>query len=246
MLDTKEVARALVQSADVIALDVVGTIVETAEPFARTYSRFAQQFDVTVPEALIADRVALAMKEIWGEGDTQTDEDRERERWEAVVRRALPECESIFDQVFDEVWVHFSSADAWVWYDDARALIDSLAAARRCWGLASNFDGRLHLWAKTQRLLQRAPFVRTSADLGYLKRDPAFYTGLQSTARWAGGIGYDRSEIRCVMIGDQPANDYLPAIEAGWQAISVCRTNESWELAANHDRPRVRNLRELT
>lgn len=245
MEDLKDKARELFAQADVIALDVVGTIVETAEPFAGTYSRFAQQFGVSVDETVIASRVAVAMKEIWGTGDTQTDEDRERERWEEVVRRALPECDSIFAEVFDEVWVHFSSADAWTWYNDARELIEGLTAARRCWGLASNFDGRLHLWAKTQRILQRAPFVRTSADLGFLKRDPGFYSSLQSTARWSAGIGYEREEIRCVMIGDQPANDYEPAIAAGWQAISICRSDEAWAVAESAQRPAIRSLSEL-
>ena len=244
----KRSAVEIARRADVIALDVVGTIIDTAEPFPVTYARVARRFGVEADAEQVAARFPAAMRSIWGDGSSETDEDSERERWQQVVRAVLPDVGERFEDVFDELWVHFSSATAWTWFPDARALVERLIGEQRCWGLASNFDGRLHLWTKTQSLARAASFVRTSADLGVLKRDPLFYERLAGTARWQASRNDRRGEseqVRMVMIGDQPANDYEPAIAAGWDAICLCRTEAAWEAAAEAGRPRIRTLAEL-
>lgn len=208
----------------VLALDVVGTLIEPAEPVAVTYARFAADRQVNASVEAIASRLGPAMQQIWNPSQPKTDETTERERWRAYVGLVLPEAGDRADAIFALLWQYFASSQAWRWFADARQALVRLTEAGRIWGLASNFDTRLHRWAAEQPELRAASFVLTSADLGCLKASPEFYERLRSQVQAKVSESTGR---RWCMIGDQPANDIHPARQAGWEAVWLRREGTS-------------------
>lgn len=246
-------AQETLDRAAVVALDVVGTIVEPSEPIAATYVRIAADFGRPHDPTVTAERFAAAMKRIWSEGTTDTDERLERDRWFRTVAATLPDAADRNQAIFDALWEHFAAAEAWTWHDDAQRFVARLTQLGIPWGLASNFDSRLHRWAATQPELNAARFVVTSAELGVLKRDPRFYQRLseridRELQEGRGGCAFRGAlaEGGCrLMIGDQPANDIDPSRSAGWQAIWLCRPGTQHAVLPSPVAPTIARFDEL-
>lgn len=190
-----------------IALDAVGTLIVPAEPIASTYRQHAARFGVAMSAEEIQVRFRRFYSEIWGAADqAQTSESIERERWSQLVDRIFGEDTSRSENLFESLWEHYATREAWDLAPGAASLVKALNHQGRVWGIASNFDQRLHQVVATFSELSSAPFVLTSADIGHSKPAGDFFDAVSTQ------LEHDKP----LMLGDSFKHDVAGAIRAGW------------------------------
>jgi len=201
-----------------LLFDAVGTVLFPAPPAEVAYAQHGQRWGsaLTAEEIRSRFRVAFRRQETV-DHDTlaqQTSENRERLRWATIVAEVfveLPETRGLFEAL----WSHFARPEHWQLFLDARALLPRLTAAGVPWGLASNFDARLHALACGIPELRGAREVLISSELGHRKPSPLFF------ARCEERLMKQPSEL--ALVGDDLVNDFRGAQQAGWRAVQVLR-----------------------
>jgi putative hydrolase of the HAD superfamily len=141
--------------------------------------------------------------------------------------------EEDLDDLFAEYATFYESH--WVAFDDARAVLDDLAAAGYVLGVLTNGQ-RAQQLAKLARvgLLDRFAVVVASSELPAGKPDPRAFTALCQRLDTAPGS--------VVFVGDDPLTDVVGARSAGLQAVLVDRVQEG---RATEGVPCIRSLTEL-
>ncbi len=167
-----------VQSLRVVLFDVVGTLLFADPPVVDVYADIGRRCgsDASRLEIAAAFRVAL------GEQDAldrrvyalRTDEARERDRWLAVVAAALGEAADS-QAALALLWEHFAQPTSWRLATDAAELFDEVERRGLAWGLASNFDGRLHSICHGLPPLAHCRHRFVSSEIGWRKPSPNFF-----------------------------------------------------------------------
>src|SRR5262249_35795752 len=104
-----------------------------------------------------------------------TSEEREHDRWRAIVAatlRGVPDPDACFRELFE----HFAEPAAWRLHPDAPTVIAALHARGLVLGIGSNYDARL--WSVLDGLPELAPLrERTviSAAVGFRKPSGKFF-----------------------------------------------------------------------
>ncbi len=117
---------------------------------------------------------------------------------------------------------------------DAAEVFDELDRRGIDWGLASNFDGRLHSICDGLPPLTRCRHRFVSSQLGWRKPSPSFFKAIEQHL--------DLPPQALLLVGDDHGNDYLSARSAGWQALLV---GEPGSATAAPQLAGLRNLIEL-
>jgi putative hydrolase of the HAD superfamily len=148
-----------------------------------------------------------------------TFEAQRRRRLRAFLPLVTDACvaEEDLDDLFAEYATYYESH--WVAFDDARAVLDDLAAAGYVLGVLTNGQ-RAQQVAKLARvgLLDRFAVVVASSELPAGKPDPRAFTALCQRLDTAPGS--------VVFVGDDPLTDVAGARSAGLQAVLVDRVQE--------------------
>ena len=195
-----------------VVFDAVGTLIVPSPGVPEVYAAAAARHDVTVDRAVIGERFRAAFRREERVDEANgwvVDEDREYERWRAIVRGTLPETN---DRCFRELYDHFSVPSAWAIAPGVPALFEWLQVRGMILGVASNFDSRLDGVARGHPALSAvAELIVVSSRVGVRKPHPAFF------AEVARRSGCRPNEI--LFVGDDRRNDYEGATAAGLRAV---------------------------
>ena len=218
-----------------VLFDAVGTLICPDPPVAEAYRSVARRFGSRLTEAEIGERFrrSFVRQETLDAGlnGFQTDEARERQRWQAIVSDVLDDV-SDPAAVFDELWRHFAAAASWRLFDDVAETWRSLAQRGMQLGIASNFDRRLWQVCRGLPPLDTCRQVFVSSELQVRKPSLEFFRGIEQRLQLSGE--------QIVLVGDDWTNDYLAAFEAGWNAVFLDRRGER-----SGGKGMVRSLHEL-
>lgn len=194
------------------ALDAVGTLLVPAEPVPETYRRHARRFGATLLSREIDLRFQKAYSRIWSPKlSTRTSEEIEKARWRRLVHEVFQGSVRSKDLLFHALWQHYARGEAWRLAEGVEALIQHLNRKQIAWGIASNFDQRLHSVVRSFPALRGARFIFTSAELGVSKPSRVFFKRISEV------LSHDSP----LMIGDSLSHDIDGALQAGWQAAWI-------------------------
>lgn len=207
-----------------VFFDAVGTLIHPAPPAPTVYAEAGRRFGDGTAPAEIARRFRQAFARA-EEGDRadrwQTSEAREARRWRQIVAEVLPNV-SEATACFAELFSHFGRPESWRAEPDAAAVVRTLADRGYALGLASNFDRRLRSVAAG--LLPPWEHLVISSEIGWRKPAPEFFAALRRST------GLPAEQI--LYVGDDPANDYAGAREAGLAAMLFDPLEKHADLAA--------------
>jgi putative hydrolase of the HAD superfamily len=204
-----------------IFFDAVGTLIHPEPSAAVAYADAARRFGSRYSLADIRRRFghAFAKQEVVDRANGwTTGAARELERWRHIVGDVLDDVADR-EGCFQFLYQHFARAAAWRCEPGIEAAFGELTARGCQLGLASNFDARLYALIEELEPLrifragdgQPAANVVVSFDIGVRKPAAGFF---QSLCRRA---GFEPGQI--LHVGDDPANDYAGAEEAGMSAV---------------------------
>jgi putative hydrolase of the HAD superfamily len=205
-----------------VLFDAVGTLIRLAEPVGETYARFARSFDLEVEPDRLQEGFRANLRKMPAmvfPGETpRRIEHMERAWWrELVARTFAPVTKQSpwprFDDCFDALFRHFSTADAWRVAPGGRELLVELRKRGACTGVVSNFDQRLHEVLESLQLRALLDVVVLPSDAGAAKPDPRIF---QLALR---RIGVSPGEA--LYVGDDPEEDFAGARAAGLAAMDV-------------------------
>lgn len=197
-----------------VFFDAVGTLLFPDPPAAVVYAAAARRAGVNLSPAEIRARFVAAYR-VEEEADRTagwvTSEERERDRWRAIVAatlRELPDPDAAFDELYD----HFSKPAAWRVAPHAADVIARLGSRGLVVGMGSNYDARLRsvLDGLPELGALRGRVVVSSA-IGFRKPAAEFFREVVRIA------GCSPHEI--LFVGDDAENDYEGATAAGLRAV---------------------------
>ena len=189
--------------------DAAGTLIDTAEPVARTYARVLGQHGYTVAPERIAERFPAAFSKAGSpdfdgmpEGDLA-----ERIWWRAIVDSCIGQ--RVNEEAFDALFNHYAEPKAWRILPDVVETLEHAAFMGLRLAVVSNFDSRLHRVLAGLDLARHFECVVTSAEVGARKPSPEIFR--YTMAR----MDLEADAVRHV--GDSPTCDVEGARAAGIQ-----------------------------
>jgi putative hydrolase of the HAD superfamily len=204
-----------------VFFDAVGTLLVPQPPAYVIYAAVADQHGLAITAGKVRERFHLAYE---AEEDADrlsgwvTDEARELQRWQSIVRSTLAGV-SDPNACFQMLFEHFSSPAAWRLTPHVELVLGELEKRGLILGIGSNYDSRL------KRVLDGFPALdavrsRTviSAAIGFRKPAVAFFRQLLRIA------GCASKEL--LFVGDDFTNDYLGARSAGLDAVLIIPPSE--------------------
>ena len=224
-----------------ILFDAVGTLIYPEPCVGQAYATIAAKYGCNLTPEVIEARFRTAFRrqeELDARNGYRTSEERERERWQAIVAEVFRDQPDP-SAPFQELWDHFAKSEAWDFIPGAAEFVMEFAYSDLVLGIASNFDSRLRGVAaglqKSDDLgmlsIGRTNHVYTSSEIGWMKPAPGFFQSICDDLR------VRPEEI--LFIGDDLRNDYHASLAAGMQAVLVDRKQKYLEVNS------VTNLMEL-
>ncbi len=199
-----------------VLFDAVGTLIEAAPPVAEVYRAAATRFGSRLSLEQIRDRfrrtIAAPPQQAGSPPSLTrpvTSEALERERWRSIVADVMDDVPTAAaDDLFAELWEHFSRPTSWRLFDDVAPTWNELQQRGYTLGIASNFDSRLRSVLSCLPPLARCEKLFISSELGYPKPDPRFFAAVQSRLQL--------KPKQIVLVGDDWTNDVVGGKAAGW------------------------------
>ena len=221
-----------------IFFDAGFTLMDVTAPVGHTYAEVAARHGVSVtPDAL-----ELAFRGLWQErGDALRAESSvalEREWWFDLVREVFGRVGKwdafgdAFEEFFEELYVLYSTPEAWRVFEDAEPALNWLGALGIRLAVVSNWDPRLPGLLDKLGLGQSFEFVLTSAEAGCRKPNPRIFE--QALERL--GVSAEQAWH----VGDSYEDDVAGASNAGLTPVLIDRTGRLRRPCAT-----VRSLTEL-
>jgi putative hydrolase of the HAD superfamily len=192
--------------------DAVGTILFPQPAAALVYAEVGRRHGSRYSEAEIDVRFREAFRqqekldELLG---WATSEWREEQRWRQIVGHVLDDVADA--ACFRELWDHFAQPGAWRCAGGTGPVLRELHCRGYRLGLASNFDGRLRSVVAGLPELSPIDRIVISSEVGFRKPAGCFFKAVTTAA------GVVASEV--LFVGDDPANDYHGARNAGMHAL---------------------------
>jgi putative hydrolase of the HAD superfamily len=206
MIDTKKMLRA-------IFYDAVGTLIHVQPSVASIYAEVGRLFGSRLDIGTIRGRFQAAFARqdrIDEQASWRTSEERERQRWRAIVAEVLDDVADA-NACFESLFAAFGQPAAWACDPDAEAVLAHFHKRSVRQALASNFDARLGgVVAGMPALRELTPIIVSSA-VGWRKPAPEFFRTL------AGAVELPPSAI--LYVGDDRGNDFDGARRAGMHAL---------------------------
>ncbi|MBO83846.1 MAG: hypothetical protein CL927_00690 [Deltaproteobacteria bacterium] len=188
-------------SIQAVSFDAAGTLLELAEPVARTYARLAQAHGVTVTEAAVAARFPEAFSVPWSGPRMQGDG---RPFWRHVVATCTGSDDAA---LFEALYAHYAQAEAWRLAPGAVDALTRLRGRGLRVAMLSNWDTRLVPLLASLGLLAALDFVGVSGALGVEKPDERAFSAV------ADALGVPLAAI--LHVGDSVRADVEGARAAG-------------------------------
>lgn len=196
-----------------VVFDAVGTLIFADPPVHMAYHRIGRKHgsSITPPEASRRFRKAISTRP----GDLATSPESERQFWRSLVGEILTDVADP-DSCFEDLWRHFAAPGSWAVFADVEETFEALKSRGLKIAIASNFDERLHPVCDGHPLLQDIKIRFISSELGWKKPSPRFFAVVADKLQ--------SPPASILMIGDDQANDVIPARDAGFQAHLIDRS----------------------
>jgi putative hydrolase of the HAD superfamily len=207
----------------VVYFDAVGTLLFPDPPVAEAYHAIGRRYGsrLTVEEVRRGFYAAFAAEERTDEFlGYRTSDERELQRWRAIVAEALPDVTDA-ERCFQELYEHFAAPRNWRVAAEAVGVLTELRRRGLDVGLASNFDDRLRDIQAAKPELRGVVRLVISSLIGWRKPAPEFFECLL-------GWGHDPNQV--LLVGDDRVNDYDGARAAGLHAILLDETTTLMDL----------------
>ncbi len=216
-----------------VLFDAVGTLIRPVPSVADAYFAAGRKYGSSRTSSEIAARFASAWRieqhrEPVHSGDSETgvenfqpllrnptSESLEVHRWQRIVAHVLDDVVEAQQQLFTDLWDHFSESCHWRLFDDVPSAWNSCRELGLRVGIASNFDGRLVRLCSQFAPLTQCPALFYSSAVGFSKPDPRFFDAVAK-----------QLELRpnqILLVGDDLENDLIGARAAGWHALLIDR-----------------------
>lgn len=200
--------------------DVVGTLVEPWPTVPVAYQRAAARQGIECSPEGLKGRFAAAWRreedrDAAGIPAHATSPSREVDRWRSIVHDVFLDAapEAVREAIFRDLWEHFADPRAWRAIPRGAALVRSAIDAGCEVALASNFDERLRVIARSVDPLPRAARVFASSELGWRKPAAEFFRAVEER------LGCRADEL--ILVGDDPRLDVAAARAAGWRSLPI-------------------------
>lgn len=213
--------------------DAAGTLIGLSEPVGQTYARFATDYGVRV-EPDVLDK---AFRSAWKANPQPQNQgvppiDEEKGWWMTLVNQTFeiacgqPPSSHVFEPLFERLYQHYETADAWFLYPDTLPALNQLKRFRLF--VLSNFDGRLKILLKALQIADYFEGVISSSQTGYAKPHEGIFL---AAAKQAG-----LPPSACLHVGDEAEADVSGANAAGFFSWHVRRPeNDLLALARSLD-----------
>ncbi len=218
-----------------IAFDAVGTLIHPEPPAWDVYAHYGACLGSRLSVEEIRDRFRTAFRrqeELDAAGELRTSEERERQRWHAIVAEVLDDVTHP-ETCFALLYVHFRRPRAWRVNAEAAAVLPELARRSYRLALASNYDHRLRHVCAGLAELQDIHDLVISSEVGWRKPAAGFFAALSRQL--------DMPAEQVLVVGDDLVNDYEGARRAGLGAVLYDPAGQALDLG----RGRIGNLGEL-
>jgi len=195
-----------------VFFDVGGTLLHPVS-VARNYSRTGQKYGSKLSEDGMRERFLAAFRRQEEHDrtlDWRTDDERELQRWQAIVREVLHDVVD-FEPCFAELYAIYASPAGWILDADAPQLLETLAAHGIQLGVASNYDRRLFNLVGAIPELKPLRHVIVSSQVGHRKPSLRFFDAMIAASQ--------TKRENTLLVGDDFDNDYRGALDAGLQAV---------------------------
>jgi len=210
-----------------VVLDAVGTVIFANPAVGDVYHRVASRHGSRRTRQQIADRFHRVLREDDRADLLQqtagrwrcrpTSEEREWDRWQAVVGRVIDDVPGDAGHAcFEELFGYFGRSDAWTCFEDVEPCLADLASRAVPVAVASNFDRRLDTICAELKPLRGIDPVLVSSRLGFRKPDERFFQQVTSAL--------DCRPEDILFVGDDLRNDIEAARAAGMHAVHINRT----------------------
>ncbi len=196
-----------------VAFDAVGTLIHPDPPAAEVYAAVGRRFGSRIDLDDIRRRFRVAFVEqeqVDAANGFAVSEERERRRWQAIVAAVLDDVAEPA-ACFAQLYEHFARPEAWRCEDGAAELFARIRHAGYAIALASNYDHRLRRVLAGLEALAPIATVVISSEVGWRKPAPGFF------GRLAEALALPPERI--VYVGDDYANDFVGAGQAGLHAL---------------------------
>ncbi len=207
-----------------ILFDAVGTLIDPEPDVITAYHQIGRQFGSQLSPEQIAERFKIGRIRFFGHKDSgysingvglKSSDSIERGLWLKLVEFVLADVHPVAP-AFELLWDHFASPENWKVFSDVEACWEALRKLNATIGIASNFDSRLRPIAQALKPLPEADFLFCSAEIGFRKPDPEFYSNVQRRA--AAG-----RQTKIWMVGDSREHDVEGPQNAGWNSTWLNR-----------------------
>lgn len=209
---------------DIYVFDAVRTILKPVPDVVSAYFEAGQRHGSQLNREQVAARFKEARRKHFGLSQSATDtvsgslvssDDIETKLWRQLIFEVFVDIANP-DELFQQLWRHFASAENWALYPDVAECFNRLHRTEKRIIIASNFDSRLNAIVNQFNELSSVAQVFCSAEVGYRKPDPMFYQFVADSA----GLGNDDEVL---MVGDDYENDYVAPKRFGWRALHLDR-----------------------
>jgi putative hydrolase of the HAD superfamily len=200
--------------------DAAGTLMGLSEPVGQTYARFAAQHGIHAE----SEALNTAFRRAWKANPQPQNEgvppiDAEKGWWMTLVNQTFeracgrPVPADVFDPLFERLYQHYETADAWFLYPDTLPALNQLKRFRLF--VLSNFDHRLLTLLKALQIADYFEGVISSSQAGYAKP----HQGIFLAAAKMAGV----PPSACLHVGDEAEADVMGATAAGFCSWHVKR-----------------------
>jgi putative hydrolase of the HAD superfamily len=222
-----------------VFFDAAHTLIDPHPPSAEVYAACGARHGLRVTTEAM--RAALAP--LWwtmraeknqASSVTGTNEEMEQAWWRTLLDRAFRDAGAdrpVSEDLFREIFWHFSLGEAWHVFPDVLPAIEALRARGLRLGVLSNFDSRLRPVLSDHRLADRFDSITISSEAGWEKPHPNIYR--------AALAALDVPPDRALMVGDDWEHDYQGPTAMGMRALWLRRGGKP------DPRPSISSLEEI-
>ncbi|CAM0911139.1 unnamed protein product [Alopecurus aequalis] len=187
-----------------LLLDAGGTLLQLAQPVAKTYAALGRPYGVPRNEKSIMEGFKRAFSAPWPK--TLRYQGDGRPFWRIVVAEATGCMDNDY---FEEVYQYYAQGDAWRLPDGAYRTLHDLKDAGVKLAVVSNFDSRLRKLLKDLNVSDMFDAIVVSSEVGYEKPAPEIFKIALDQ------IGVEAS--KAVHVGDDETADKAGANAIGLQ-----------------------------
>lgn len=178
-------------------------------------SAIARHCGIEIESQHVQSTIGAALSSRSDSNDLTTSEEAEHAFWADLIHSLCPSPAG-FQSCFDDLFSHFGSPDNWKCFADVQGLVQQLRTLGVTVAIASNFDKRLNSVCDGLQELQQVDCRIVSSLVGFRKPAPEFFAAVVAD------LGLKPQNI--LMVGDDVVNDIRGALQSGFQAALIDRS----------------------